>query len=564
MTLKATQTPLLARLLPGAAILVITLAAYLPSLKCGFVWDDNDIYITNNPLIKAPDGLRRFWFTLEPTDYYPLVSSAWWFQWRIFGLNAAGYHAVNVFLHAVCAVLLWRVFTKLQIPGALLAAMAWSAHPVNVETVTWISELKNILPMTFSLLSFLAYLEFQKAHRHRDYWLALGLFLLALLGKPGTAMFPFVLVGLIWWERRSLTAKGLLPTLPFFVLALLLSLVTILFQSEHVIGRTVVHSNSFAVRLAGAGYATFFYLYKALLPINLTFIYPRWEIDPYSIAGCLPVAILTGTFAVLWHYRQTWSAPLLAGLGFFVLNLLPVLGFFDIYFFRFSFVADHWQYISLAGLTPLGVWLTHRACKQLNVARPIMILAGVTVVGVLGILTWRQQAIYHNEESLWGDTLAKNPNAWIAHHNYSVVLMNAGKLEEAIRHCNEALRLQPGTAEVYNTRGNAYVDQGDYSRGMADYNQAIAIDPYLSNSYYNRGRVYLKTGDYDRAIRDFARAIEIDPTNANAYNNRAVTYFHLKDYDRAWVDVSVFRQLGGTPNPGFVKALAEAAGRTEQ
>ena len=327
----------LAKLLVG-----LTFIAYLPALGGGFVFDDGPLIVMNR-LVRAHDGLYRFWFTTEASDYYPLTGSFWWFQWRIFGYHAGGYHAVNILLHAVNAILVWVILRRLKVPGAWLAAVVFAVHPVNVATVAWISEQKNTLSMLFSAVATLLYLRFYEDGRWRWYGLSFAAFLLALFSKTAVVMLPLVLLGCGWWMRGRLRWKDLLCSVPFFILSLVLGLVTIWFQHHRALHH-LVRSDGFPARLAAAGWVPWFYLYKALLPVNLTLMYPKWSVDASGWLSYVPGAALIVCFLVFWRARRTWGRPLLFGFGYFVAMLVPVLGFFDQGFYTYSLVADHWQY----------------------------------------------------------------------------------------------------------------------------------------------------------------------------------------------------------------------------
>src|ERR1017187_4158122 len=207
----------------GGLIVLIMLAAYLPALRGGFVWDDY-VLITENRMVTASDGLQRLWFTTEAPDYYPLTSSLWWLEWRWWGNRAAGYHVVNVLLHAVNAVLVWLVLRRLKIPGAWLAGLVFALHPVNVATAAWISEQKNTLSMLFFLMAILLYLKSDEEGGWRWYGMSLAAFLLALLSKAAVAMLPVVLLGCIWWRRGKIRWAEVARCLPFFALSLVLGL----------------------------------------------------------------------------------------------------------------------------------------------------------------------------------------------------------------------------------------------------------------------------------------------------------------------------------------------------
>ena len=405
----------------AGVIFLMTLAVYIPAMQAGFIWDDT-LFLTENPLIKAEDGLYRFWFTTEPPDYFPLVSTSLWLEWRLWGMNPTGYHVVNIVWHAISAVLTWLVLRRLKIPGAWLAALLFAIHPVNVESVAWITERKNTQPMVFYLLTILLYLRFESDGRQRWYILSVLAFLLALLSKTSVVMLPFVLLGCAWWQRGRIAQKDLLRTVPFFVMAGVLGLVTVWYQSN-AIGGDIIRSGGFLPRLAGAGWAVWFYLYKAIIPYKLNFIYPRWNIDASSISSYLPGLILIVCLGVFWWYRRSWGRAPLFALGYFVVTLFPVLGFFDINFMRFSLVTDHWQYTSIVGIIALvvgsAVWLSKRWQSQL---RYLAAGVGVIVVCLFSLLTWTRCYAFKDLEALWRDTISKNPQAWLAHSNLGSLL----------------------------------------------------------------------------------------------------------------------------------------------
>ncbi|HZL99467.1 MAG TPA: O-GlcNAc transferase, partial [Planctomycetota bacterium] len=187
--------------LQGLALFLLTLAAYAPAARCGYVFDD-DVFLTDNPLIHAADGLRGFWFSTAPSDYFPLTSTTLWLEWRLWGADPAGYHVVNVLLHAAGSVLLWRVLLRLRVPGAWIGAALFALHPVCVQSVAWITQRKNTLPLALSLLSLLAWLRSEDAppgrRRPAAYAASLLAFLLALLSKTSVVTLPLVLLAGAW------------------------------------------------------------------------------------------------------------------------------------------------------------------------------------------------------------------------------------------------------------------------------------------------------------------------------------------------------------------------------
>ncbi len=503
-------------------LVIVTFLAYFPALRGGFVFDD--VLIIDNPLIHASNGLYRLWFTAEAQDYYPLTESLWWLEWRAWGSHTMGYHVVNVLLHAANTVLVWMVLRRLKIPGAWLAALVFAIHPVNVATVAWMSEQKNTLSMLFYLVAILLYLRFDEERRWGWYGLSLAAFALALLSKTAVVMLPVVLLGFVWWMHRTVRVRDVLSSMPFFVLSLVMGLVNISFEYYRSMGGHSVRTVGFPFRLAAAGWVPWFYLYKALLPANLMVIYPRWEIDASRGVSYVPGMVLIGSLALFWWKRRTWGRPWLFGLGYFVVTLFPVLGFFDQSFYRLSLVADHWQYYSIIGAIALAVaggeWICRRMGEPGRYARAV---ACAAVLMILGGATWRRSGVYAGEETLWRDNVAKNPSAWLAHCRLGVALAQAGKIDEAIAQYEQALRSNPDDAKVHDNLGIALAQAGRIPEAIEHLQQALRLMPDFAEAHYNLGVALARAGRPEDAIAHYEEALRFQPDYAEAHNNLGIT-----------------------------------------
>lgn len=550
------------------ALLLLTVVAYLPALDNGFVWDDDD-YVTANPTLRSADGLRRIW--LEPgavPQYYPLTFTTLWLDYQIGGLNPFGYHLVNVLLHGLAAVLVWLVLRRLAVPGAWLAAAVFAVHPVHVESVAWITERKNVLSGALYLGAMLAYLRYAGVGAPRDaaaaasrswvlYGLSLALFVAGLLAKTVVCTLPAALLLILWWKRGRDVGREVVPLLPFFAIGLALALVTVEVERRFVGAAGADWQLSIVDRCLIAGRAVWFYLGKLAWPAPLTFFYPRWTIDASAAwQYAFPLAAVAVAATLLALHRRIGVGPLVAFL-FFGATLGPALGFVDVFPMRYSFVADHFQYLASLGPITLAAALAALAARRVHGnARRATTALGVVVVALLAVLTARQSEAYRDLRTLWEDTLAKNPGAWMAHNNLGLLLMQEGQPEAAMAHyraaiavkpddafahnnlghtlasvgrvdeavplLEEAVRIEPGNAEAWSNLGNAHAARQRWADALAAYERALAVRPSFADAWGNAANVMLLTGRRDDAIAAYERALALDPGFADARRNLAI------------------------------------------
>src|SRR6266481_4926179 len=331
----------------------VTILAYRPAWHGGFLWDD-DAYVTNNELLTAPDGLQRIWFSLDsPSQYFPLVYTTFRIERALWDLNPSGYHWVNLLLHVANALLVWRVLARLNVPGAWLAGAIFALHPVQAESVAWITERKNVLMGFFFLLTLLAWIALINERTKRPwrfYGLALVLYALALSAKSTACTLPAALLLILWLRKTPITRQRLMQMVPFVILGIGMGLLAIWWERYHQgTTRTIFSFLSPIERILVASRAVWFYLSKLIWPSNLTFIYPRWNISPahpldytWLLAGIvLCVAI--------YFLRRYLGRGVEVAAAFFVATLSPVLGFIMLFSFRYTFVADHYQYLACIG-----------------------------------------------------------------------------------------------------------------------------------------------------------------------------------------------------------------------
>jgi tetratricopeptide (TPR) repeat protein len=526
----------------ASLLVAMTLVAYRPAFDAGFIWDDDD-YVTQNPVLPAPDGLRRIWLDYGATpQYYPMVHSSYWLEYRLWGLAPAGYHVVNVLLHALGALLLWRVLLVLGLSGAWFAAAIFALHPVHVESVAWITERKNVLSGVFYLASLLAYLRsagfarepVDEATANRFYAVSLACFAAALLAKTVTGSLPAVILLLVWWRRGRIGWPDVQPLLPYFLLAAGFGLLTARLETQHVGAIGWEWDLSFADRILVAGRALCFYAAKLVWPTQLAFNYPRFDVDAGNFASWGYPAAAAAVVLGCWALRgRIGRGPLVAVL-IFAGTLFPALGFFDVYPMRYSFVADHFQYLASIGLiAPFAALAASGASRLFGQQRvPAAVCAGLVLL-LLGGSSWRQAHVYHDVETLWRDTLAKNPDSWLALDHLGTIALDRGRLDEAVELFRASIRVEPRQHEAHNNLGNALRQRGEFDDAAAAVEAALAVEPDYALAHNSLALIRHDQGAYRAAIASFERALALDPGLAAAETNLGITLAAAGDLDGA-------------------------------
>ena len=568
---RATARPSGGEVIAGAAIALLALLAFLPVLRAGFIWDDPD-YVVNNHTLRDLGGLWEMWTRMRSIpQWYPLTHTTFWIEYQWWGATrATGYHVTNLVLHAASAMLLWRLLAHLRVPGAWLAAAVFAVHPVMVESVAWVTERKNVLSMLFYLLALRAYLislvhldepdapaeqDFPVGRmRSRAYVVAFVLFGCALLSKTVTASLPAAILLILWWKRGRIRPGDVVALIPFFIVGLALASVTGYLETHHVGAQSdrIVELNLSPVqRLFIAGRAVWFYAGKLLWPTNLAFIYPRWasveQARPWLWAFPLAAG---GVVAALFGLRhRIGRGPVTAVLSFCG-TLVPALGFVNVYPMRFSFVADHFQYHASVGLIVLLCALLWRAVGRVQ---PYLVVP--VVLAPLVVLTFRRATVYESAETLWRDTIARNPDSWMVNTNLANELVAQDRPQEAAEYYLRALELAPYLHDTHTNAGSVYGMRGQYDRAVAEFQEALRINPGFAPAYYNWGQVLERQGKPDEALVKYREALALKPFYPEANYKVARILAARGDEDRA---IEHYRTAIAY-NPAYVDARNELA-----
>lgn len=548
-----------------AAALVILLTAVMlffsPSLRNGFTnWDDDGL-LTDNLSVRdiSWQNTKKIFGTFTVSTYIPLTVLSYSVEYRLWGLDPRGYHAVNLALHSVNAALVFFLFLALGLPAgpALAGSLFWAIHPLRVESVAWVTERKDVLYAFFFLGSLLSYLFYAKSGRWRYYWVSLLLFVLSCLSKGLAIVLPAALLLTDHLLKQRISRKDLLNKLPF-------AAVTVVFT---VIGLAAQGAAGFEVQSAGhqwwhragvASYNLLFYLGKTIFPARLSALYP------YPASGDFPWPWVLGAAPVLAMalaaagHRILKVSPLGRwGWWFFLLTVLPVLQIIKLQ--GEAMAADRYLYIPAIGLAVLAGLGWSRLIKRIAGKSRIgfvMFLAGsVALAGLGGAAAYRRTKVWENSLTLWDDVISKHPQTAVAYNNRGKHLSDQGLTARALDDLNTALRLKPDYATAMGNRALVHLQSGDYGKAISDLDRAIAINPGDTRNINNRGALYVKQGDFDRALSYLNTALEINPGYRDALYNRGVLHYGLKRFDESLNDLTEAVRV----DPYYAKAWLKRA-----
>ena len=558
---RALSTILRAAIIAGAVWFV-----YAPAFHGGWFWDD-PAEIVVNASIRTRAGLLAIWTAPGTPDYYPLKQTLQWVQWHLWGQDVTGYHLTNVALHLFSCLLFWRILSRLGARQAWLGGLLFAIHPVAVESVAWISELKNVLSLPLMLMAFLAYLNWDEgetrlpgasltqsghrlpsapmrramevaSHLNGSYTASLLLFLAAMLCKSSVVMFPFVLLLYAWWRRGRVGWRDALSIAPFLAVSLALGLVTMWFQAHRAIAGEVILASGLLSRLAVAGMAVAFYFWKALVPVGLMPIYPRWRADPPDVGQFWPWIVLAAALFCLWRLRdRAWARHAAFGLGFFLINLAPVLGFVPMSFLRLAWVSDHFAYVSLLGLAGLAAAgidavLGEREGEVSGFGTAAR-LAVLALVVALAAGARSYAGTFAGPKTLWTYNVGLNPGAWAAYNNLGNALFDEGRFQDAAAAYEAALRVHPDYPEAHNNVANILAESGRPEEAYAHYQAALRIKPDYGQALNGLANLLFQTGHTAEAVEKLESLVRIRPDFAEAQNNLGNILFQMGRYPEA-------------------------------
>jgi tetratricopeptide (TPR) repeat protein len=499
-------------------IIGATLWVYSPAFHGGWLWDDIK-YLPENPLLHDPARLWKIWF--EPghrMEYYPIESTVQFAQWTLWKNNTLGYHLTSVILHAVSALLVWRLLAKIGVRLAWWGGLIFAVHPMMVESVAWVVELKNTLSLPPLLLAMCLYIDYDERKSRLDYLLVLGLFVVSMLCKSTGMMLPPVLLLYAWWNRGHVTWIDVKLSAPFFGISLVLGLLGLGLMVQFNVAPTSPVSVSALARLDTIGREMILYVIRFLYPVDLLPVYPSGLVTP-TLGGLLPWLLTGGVLYGSWLKRDRWGKHVLLGLGFFLLNMVPTLGSIYASLPNMIWSLDHMFYVPSIGLIGLIVAGAGRLQQKIRPAlRPGVSGVLAILVALLALECRWYVGFYQNEEVFWRYTLRNFSNSAVAHDNLGHYLLRNDRLQEAVDQLGQSLQIDRTSAIAFNNLGNALRRQGRPEEAREQFRQAVKLDPKYAEAHNNLGNSLLQTGQISEAISQLEEAVRLRPNYADAHN----------------------------------------------
>jgi tetratricopeptide (TPR) repeat protein len=569
------------------ALTVVTLAVFWQVYRFDFVNYDDPVYVTENVYVQSGmtlEGLRWAFSTTYAEFWHPLTWLSLMLDNRLYGLNAGGYHLTNLILHILSTLLLFWLFKRMT--GAIwksaFVAALFALHPLHVESVAWITKRKDVLSAFFWMLTLCFYVYYTEKPVIKRYLLVLFSFLLALLSKPMVVTLPVIMLLFDYWplgrlqsqkiennltgiipvsankrKNKTKTKKGALKEnislhndrklsetkiariiplwqlqekMPFFVLSAVFSIITVYAHNKPF----VIHF-PFGSRIANAPVSFVTYLEKTFWPHHLASFYPFSDLLPvWQVLGAVLLIIVISTVVIIAVRRLPY---LFVGWLWYSITLLPVIGIIQT---GNRAMSDNYTYLPSIGVGIMLAWDIPLFFQREDIRKKILFPSAIIVLAVITILSWQQCRYWKNSGTLFNHALQVTKDNYLAHNNLAAVLLDEGKIDDALDHCNKAILIKPDYAYAYGNRGLIYAKLGQYQLAIEEYNKAIRLKPDYEYAYSNRGNAFVKFGQFQSAIDDFNEAIRLNPDYAKAYYNRGTAYakfnrhqLAIEDYNEA-------------------------------
>ena len=527
-------------------ILLITFLTFKNLLGADFTnWDDN-LFVTDNPLIKSLswENIKIIFTTFYKEDYlHPLVLLSYSLEYKFFQLDPFYYHLDNLILHLMNTVLVYWFVSMLSRKAvvALVVTLLFGIHPLQAESVAWISERKGLLATFFFLQASIYYLLSMKGKRGVFFGMSLVAFVLALLSKAVAVIFPLTLLLYDYYLHRKIDKQALLEKVPFFLISAVYAADT-LFMHEQTGQLDHAQLASPFKNFLLACRNIVLYIKHTVWPTELSAVYPfPKEVSVFLPEFFLPIVIL-GIIVALLFWTRRYTRTIIFGCLFLLVALLPVVQLVP-FASGGSVMSDRYMYHSSIGLFFIAGYFVDRLYRMEGASRHYFKVVAVVIVGIVLLLfssmTYQRNKVWQNSEALWSDVVNKYPSVSLAHYNLGLAYYESGRLDEAIEEYKEAVRLRQHYLKARYNLGLAYAYSGQYDKALVQFQQTIGLDPDHVGAHMSLGRVYQELGLGRKAVAEYREVLRVAPDRADMYNNIGELHMQEKSYDKA---VDAFRE----------------------
>ena len=520
-------------------IAIITFLVFSPSLKCGFTnWDDDKV-VTQNALItsKTIEVKKIFTSVVVQNDYYPITLISLACNYQLGKLDPKGYHLWNVILHILNTMLVFLfvfLLTKRNLLMASIVALFFGIHPMHVESVTWITERKDVLFMFFFMAGLITYLRFRESRKLFWNIFTLVLFILSCLSKGTAVVFPFILLSIDYLLNEKLNRKMILEKIPYLLISVVFVILTYLLHKKGVLQSYVEHK-TIVHRIIFASYDLLWYIYKLFIPSSLSTYYSYPPENAIPLVYYLSPFVLTGLIVCIYFFLRK-EKSVIFGLLFYFLSIVLMLQFIPTGSGDFN-MADRYTYLAYIGLVYVAAFYINKLWVQKNKFRYAIIGITLITASLFCFQTYARTKVWQNSETLWTDAINKNPDeSFLYFKRVNYYQTEKNDIDKVLPDYNKALELNPTYIPAYINRGTIFLNQNKFELALADFNKCISLDSANAEAYSNRGLLYNKTGHSDLAMDDYKKSIRLNPTFYLAYFNRGEIYFNRKQYDLAMYD----------------------------
>ncbi len=509
-------------------LFLCSLSVYLGSFGFEFTMLDDKVQVVNNLAIRSINwsNIKTIFSSTSVGMYQPLTTFIYAIAYQLKGLDASTFKAFSFFFHCFNCILLFQIFKKFKLKQivAMILVGIFALHPLQVESVSWVSAFSNLVFTSFYLISLLFYLKYEATKNQANYFFSFLFFLFSCFSKSMAVSLPVLL---LFYLISKLSDKKInwIQLIPFFVISVVFGLITI-FSRE-----SVGHLSDLSVqfnwldRIFLISYSVLFYPFKFLIPFDLSAFYPYPRLDngflPLSYYISLPILLFL--FYISWAYRKHFL--LFFGAGFYLISIALVTQIIPV---GNQLTTDRYIYLPMIGL----LFILGHFLQQIK--RPPLVIF-LLIPFLLAFKSYQRTKIWENDQLIWEDVIQKYPNVAQAHNNLGSFLQLQGQNKRALTEYNLAIKLKPYYADAFSNRGSLLAQKGDIKKALLDYDKAIELKPH-ADAYFNRANTFAELGKFNLAIQDYTKSIAIQKSS-DAFTNRAFIYLKTKSIDQAIADL---------------------------